>query len=149
MTLIEELKRRRVFRVAVLYLVAAWAVVQVTTTVFPVLRVPEWVARDVIILAIIGFPVALMLGWIFDITPAGLHRTTDHEEAPAPPHGLRGYALGRAGVAALVLLVGIGAYARYARASTSIRSIAVLPFVDMSATHDQQYFAEGIAEELL
>lgn len=72
--LFAEVRRRRVFRAAGLYLVAAWAVIEVTATVFPLLFVPEWVIPAVTVLAVLGFPVVLVLAWAFDLTPEGFRR---------------------------------------------------------------------------
>jgi adenylate cyclase len=117
-----ELKRRRVFRATLWYLIAAWAVVQVAATVFPLLHLPDWTATFVLALALLGFPIMLALSWIYDRTPAGLVET-----AYSP-------AVARAPAAAL---------------PPEPRSIAVLPFVDMSPNHDQEHFSDGIAEEIL
>src|SRR5207237_9410821 len=94
-------------------------------------------------------PVALVFGWIFDVTPEGVHRTSEGDEATLAPHGMRGYAIGGVGIVAIVMLIVMGAWARYARNNTSINSIAVLPFSDLSPTPDQEYFADGIADEIL
>ena len=75
MSLLAELKRRRVFRVAGAYLVGAWIVLQVGDVVFPALRLPPWTLTLLVVLVVLGFPVALLLGWAFDITPGGIERT--------------------------------------------------------------------------
>src|ERR1044072_5019845 len=72
-----ELKRRKVYRVAVAYAVVAWLVIQIATQTFPVLEIPNWIVRLIIVLIVIGFPVALALAWAFDITPQGIKRTDD------------------------------------------------------------------------
>ena len=74
-----ELKRRKVYRVAIAYIVAGWVLAQVVTQIFPVFEVPNWAMRLIILLLIIGFPVALILAWAFDITPQGIVRTEDIE----------------------------------------------------------------------
>src|SRR5262245_5909771 len=74
--LISELKRRRVFRVAGAYLVGAWIVLQVADTLFPALGLPVWTVRFVAVAAVLGFPIALILGWVFDLTPDGIERTS-------------------------------------------------------------------------
>jgi TolB-like protein/Tfp pilus assembly protein PilF len=154
-----ELSQRRVTRVAAVYAVCAWAVVQVADTVLPRLGVPDWSVTLIIVLALLGFPVALALAWAFDITPEGLKRTrTDALDEAAEGGTAAAGAQSRgmpvllvAGV--LVLVVGIGLYARHARANAEgaagQRSIAVLPFVDMSSARNQEYFADGLTEELL
>ena len=93
MKLLAELKRRNVIRMAGLYLVAAWLVVQVAGTLLPMFDAPAWIARSVVILLIIGFVPALMISWIFELTPEGLRRESDLIEdrraTPAGPHQLR------------------------------------------------------------
>lgn len=160
--ILREMKRRRVWRLVGLYAVAAWVAVQVAATVFPLLEM-EWAATVVVVLALAGFPVAICLAWIYDWTAAGVQRTAPLEpgEAAAPaPGGMidaaqaHRRALGFFGVGILVAIVGLAAYARYqpfdaGSPAEPIRSIAVLPFADMSAAQDQDYFSDGVAEELL
>ncbi len=154
-----ELKRRRVFRVVGAYAIAAWVAVEVSATTLPLLGFSEAGARVVLVLALIGFPIVVALAWIFDLTPAGIRRTDAIEPGatapptPAVPPHVR--ALGMFGTGVLVALVGFAAWSRYGTEPAAtveterIRSIAVLPFVDMSADQDQEYFADGITEELL
>jgi hypothetical protein len=78
-----ELKRRKVYRVAIAYAVAAWLVAQVVTQIFPVFEVSQWALRSMIVLLITGFPIALILAWAFDITPEGIKRTDDIDSAQA------------------------------------------------------------------
>ena len=124
-----ELRRRKVFRVAVAYAIAGWLVVQVAETVFEPLRLPEWSLTLVVVLAILGFPVAVALAWAFELTPGGLRREASGQPAgqdvPAAPQA-----------AASV-------------AAPPSSSVAVLPFVDMSPDQDQGYFCDGVAEEIL
>src|SRR3954447_21103722 len=80
-----ELKRRKVYRVAVAYAVLAWLLIQIATQVFPFLDIPAWVIRLVIVLLALGFPVALLLSWAFDLTSKGVIRTDDVEETKALP----------------------------------------------------------------
>jgi adenylate cyclase len=125
-----ELRRRKVFRVAAVYLVAAWLAIQVAGTVFEPIGLPGWTLRLVIVLAAIGFPVACALAWAFDVTPRGIERTP---EAPAAVPAVA------PGVAAVPLPA----------PSTPADSVAILPFADMSPTRDQEYFCDGIAEEII
>ena len=81
-----ELKRRNVYRVAVAYAVASWLLIQIATQVFPFFEVPNWAVRVVVLLLVLGFPVALILAWAFDLTPEGIKRTEDLEVAPEQPH---------------------------------------------------------------
>ncbi len=155
-----EMKRRHVMRVTGVYLVAAWAIVQVAATVFPLLNLAPSAATAVVIIAILGLPVVILLAWFFDITPQGIQRTpAAGEEAPpgiedqieAHRRRFAARAVGFLGVGILVALIGFAAYGNLGRTSASagIESIAVLPFRDLSATHDQEYFTDGVAEELL
>ena len=119
-----ELKRRRVYSVAITYAVVGWLLVQVVTQVFPPFEIPNWAERLVIVVIVLGFPIALVFAWVFDLTRHGLVRTEDMSSAArvdiSPPAN-----------------------------ATTEKSIAVLPFNDLSAAKDHAYFGEGIAEELL
>jgi len=126
-----ELRRRKVVRVAVAYGVVAWLVVQVAETVFEPLQLPNWSLTLVVVLAILGFPVALALAWAFEITPSGVRR----DPAVAEPSKC---------VPPAVAVPAVEAAAPVPHAS-----VAVLPFVDMSETQDQGYFCDGVAEEIL
>ncbi|PYJ05755.1 MAG: hypothetical protein DME95_03035 [Verrucomicrobia bacterium] len=118
-----ELKRRRVYSVAVAYLVGGWALAQGIAQVLPVFDIPNWVVRLIVVLIVLGFPVALTLSWFFDVTRYGIVRTPDRASED------RGEV-----VEPFV---------------SSEKSIAVLPFNDLSPEKDHAYFGEGIAEELL
>jgi adenylate cyclase len=118
-----ELKRRRVYTVAVTYAVIGWLLIQVVTQVFPPFEIPNWGERLAIVAIMLGFPIALIFAWIYDITSHGIVRTSDAEPAA------------RTEIAE-------------SRGSTE-KSIAVLPFNDLSPAKDHAYFGEGIAEELL
>jgi TolB-like protein/tetratricopeptide (TPR) repeat protein len=169
---LSELQRRHVPRVLGGYAIAAWLLVESYTTIQPILwEGSEWTHRFVVILALLGLPVTFALAWIFDITPQGVRRTADIDAerdagATVPParssalrsrYALSSRAMGLFGLGILVALVGVAAYAGYhhdpARLApstgASIESIAVLPFVDMSSARDQEFFSDGITEELL
>jgi adenylate cyclase len=122
-----ELKRRNVYKVAIAYAVVAWLLVQIATQVFPFFEIPSWAVRLVVLLLLIGFPMALVLAWAFELTPEGIKRTED-----AFPQ----------------LRAKTGAEQHEPR-NGKIRSIAVLPFADLTAEGDQEYFSDGIAEEIL
>ena len=79
-----ELKRRKVYRVAVAYAVLAWLLIQIATQTLPFFEIPAWTVRLIIVALVLGFPVALLLSWAFDLTPSGIKRTDDIEEAKAP-----------------------------------------------------------------
>ena len=119
-TFFAELKRRKVYSVAIAYMVAGWALAQGIAQVFPVFDVPNWVVRLICVLIVLGFPVALILSWFFDLTRYGIVRTPSLDQIDV------------------------------ARASKpDEHSIAVLPFIDLSPARDHDYFSDGIAEEIL
>jgi TolB-like protein len=161
-----ELRRRRVLRVMGGYTIAAWLVVEAYTTIHPILADGlEWTDRIVVILALLGFPIVFALAWIFDITPDGVRRTLPVEEleeqpGTAPPVSGRQRSARAAGYFGLGILVALASFAAYAgyrhgepqrerSAPSVVGSIAVLPFADMSPERDQEYFTDGITEELL
>ena len=131
--LFTELRRRNVFKVAIVYAVVAWLVAQVVSVIQEPLHLPPWFTTAVIVLLIIGFPFAVILAWAFELTPQGIKRTEGKEEA-----GSLASEPGSEPVPALPADTGIDE-----------DSIAVLPFVDMSPEKDQEYFSDGISEELL
>src|ERR1043166_3534919 len=124
-----ELKRRKVYRVAITYLVAGWALAQGIAQVLPVFDVPIWAVRLLVVLIVLGFPLALVLSWFFDFTRYGIVRTPD-QEAEAKIDIVRPPVIA-------------------APSDSSEKSIAVLPFQDLSPGKDHDYFSDGIAEEIL
>ena len=131
-----ELKRRKVFRVAAVYLVVAWLLVQVAGTTFEPMGLPPWTLKLVITLAALGFPLACALAWAFDVTTKGIERTPDLTAAsPAVPAVLEPKLP--------------PAVESSSAAAEAPDSVAILPFVDMSPGHDQEYFCDGIAEEII
>jgi len=116
-----ELRRRKVFRVVVVYLVVAWLLVQVADAVFEPMGLPAWTLKLVITLVALGFPLACALAWAFDVTAKGIERTPDADPATSSS----------------------------APAAAAPESVAILPFVDMSPERDQEYFCDGIAEEII
>ena len=137
-----ELRRRRVVRIVIVYAIAGWVVIEVASTMLPGLHLPAWTVTFVIALVVLGFPIAVIMGWMFDLGPRGAERTIaipveadpgDPTPAsasvvadPAPPPGVP-----------------------LAATANDRRTIAVLPFVNMSGDAENEYFSDGIAEEIL
>lgn len=142
------------FRVAATYVVATWVIIQVVTAVSQPLGFPDWFEAGIIVLLVIGFPVAILLAWAFELTPDGIRATPSEEISAAPEWRILDTAL-------VIGLVAVAVAVVWARVSPDIdgagssvnssadKSIAVLPFIDMSPTGDQAYFGDGIAEELI
>ena len=131
-----ELKRRNVYRVAAAYGVVAWLLVQIATQVFPFLEIPNWAIRLVIMLVVIGFPIALVIVWAFEATPEGIKRT---EAADAAGERSRGGVWIYVVLVGAVLSIGLLLVARHSASRSNAeaaelpsKSIAVLPFVDLS-----------------
>jgi TolB-like protein/Tfp pilus assembly protein PilF len=148
-----ELKRRNVYKVGIAYAVIAWLLMQVATQVFPFLEIPNWAIRLVIMLLIIGFPVALILAWAFELTPEGIKLTESANREAAKPSRKRAWIYISIIAAALsVTLFFVGRYTapKITRNSESLaKSIAVLPFENLSRDPDNAYFADGVQEEIL
>jgi TolB-like protein/lipoprotein NlpI len=151
-----ELKRRNVYKVAVAYAVVAWLLVQVATQVFPFLEIPNWVVRLVIAIVVIGFPIALVIAWAFEATPEGIKRTEDVDLAAAAkqPKKHTWIYVVVIGAAISIALFFLGRYsagnnASAARTDLPAKSIAVLPFDNLSRDPDNAFFAEGVQDEIL
>jgi TolB-like protein/Tfp pilus assembly protein PilF len=153
--ILTELKRRNVYRAAVAYGVVAWFLTQLTAQVFPLFEIPNSAVRFVVIALVIGFPIAMLLAWLYEFTPEGIVRTEDLH--PAQASSIQ-RATGRIldfiiiGVLLLViamLIVGRSPFYRQAAESISQKSIAVLPFENLSEDKANAYFAEGIQDEIL
>src|SRR5438477_8097584 len=141
-----ELKRRNVYKVAIAYAVVAWLLMQIATQVFPFLEIPNWAIRLVIMLIVIGFPIAVVIAWAFELTPEGLKRTEFADEQPKKSAGSSAwiYAVVIAGVSS----VGVCFLGRYTArnkqsgpAEVATKSIAVLPFENLSEEKANAYFA--------
>ena len=156
---LSELKRRNVYKVAVAYIVAGWALSQGIAQVLPVFDVPNWTIRLIVVLIILGLPVALVLAWAFEITPEGIKRTEMADRMPAAAQRKKQTWIYIVVVGAIVsiTLFFLGRYSaisgapRHAEAATEIpeKSIAVLPFDNLSRDPDNLYFAEGVQDEIL
>lgn len=158
MNLLSELKRRNVFRVAIAYLVFAWLVLQVVDVLFPALHLPLWSLTLVAVLLAIGLIPVLIFAWAYELTPEGLKRESEVDRSRTITHvTARKLDYITVGMLALVLAVVVADRTLLDRAVVERRSsdaphefsIAVLPFEDLSDTHDQEYFGDGLAEELL
>ena len=149
-----ELKRRNVYKVAVAYAVVGWVIAQIATQIFPFLEIPNWVVRLVIVLIAIGFPIALVIAWAFESTSEGIKRTEVADTMPAAA-GQTKRAWIYVAIVGAVLSVGLFFLGRYGfrnAARTSelpAKSIAVLPFDNLSRDPDNAYFAEGVQDEIL
>jgi len=155
-----ELKRRNVYKVAVAYAIVGWLLVQIATQVFPFLEIPTWVVRLVIALVVIGFPIALVIAWAFEATPEGIKRTEDVDPTAASraPKKHAWIYIAVVGAAFSIGLFFIGRYSAQntqtprqseAATATSQKSIAVLPFDNLSRDPDNAFFAEGVQDEIL
>src|SRR3954449_293133 len=156
-----ELRRRNVYKVAVAYAVVGWLLVQVATQVFPFFEIPNWAVRLVVLAIVIGFPVALVIAWAFELTPQGLKRTEDVDVA-AQGHR-KSHAWIYVVIVGAAFSIGLIFIGRYTARNTAIvprseavtasivpqKSIAVLPFENLSDDKSNAYFAEGIQDEIL
>jgi hypothetical protein len=164
--LFAELKRRNVIRMAGLYLVGAWLVVQVAGTVLPMFGAPEWLPRTIVVLLAIGFVPAVIFSWVFELTPQGLKREEDvaPEQSISPQTGRR---MDRMIIVVLVLALAYFAFDKFvlaprreaamvasaapnqSKSIVSAKSIAVLPFENRSEDKANAYFTDGVQDEIL
>ena len=154
-----ELKRRNVYKVAVAYAVVAWLLVQVATQVFPFFEIPNWAVRLVVLLLILGFPIALVIAWAFEATQEGIKRTEVADAMPVSAAiGRKKHAWIYVVVIAAAISVTLFFLGRYTAGNKSVasapnelptKSIAVLPFDNLSRDLDNAYFAEGVQDEIL
>jgi TolB-like protein/Tfp pilus assembly protein PilF len=146
-----ELRRRNVYKVAIAYAVVAWLLMQVASQIFPFFEIPNWAVRLVVLLLIIGFPVALILAWAFELTPEGIKRTEFADELPskAPRHRAWIYVVIIGGA----ISVGVFFLGRYTSSKQSAelpaKSIAVLPFDNQGRDSGTDYLSDGIPESII
>src|SRR5437899_11532086 len=154
-----ELKRRNVYKVGIAYIFGGWALSQGIAQVLPVFDVPNWIIRLIVLLIIIGLPIALVLAWMFELTPQGIKRTEIADAMPAAARKKKHawiYVV-VIGAAISIGLFFLGRYSarnatpRQSEAATAApgKSSAGLPFSDLSPNHDQESFSDGMAEEIL
>src|SRR5438874_1907149 len=148
-----ELKRRNVYKVAVAYAIVGWLLIQIATQVFPFFEIPNWGVRLIVILVVLGFPVALIIAWAFDLTPEGLKRTeeADREQVSSSRSRTWIYVV----ISAAALSGGLFFLGRYTASNENklgkvpAKSIAVLPFENLSEDKANAYFAAGIQDEIM
>src|SRR2546430_7961850 len=152
-----ELKRRNVYKVAIAYAVVAWLLIQIATQVFPFIEIPNWAVRLVVLLLIIGCPIALILSWAYEITPEGIKRAEDVDLSQSITRRT-GRKLDFLIIAVLLVVIAVFAYQRFGPGKKGLvtmpsaipeKSIAVLPFENRSRDPDNAYFADGVQDEIL
>src|SRR5438067_6958684 len=149
-----ELKRRNVYKVAITYAVVAWLLMQVATQVFPFFEIANWAVRLVVLLLVIGFPIAFILGWAFELTPEGIKRTEELDQMPQQQSRNRAwiYVVVIAGAISIGLFF-LGRFTAAPKWSGSaglpMKSIAVLPFENFSEDKAFAFFADGVQDEIL
>ncbi len=171
--MLKELNRRNVIKVAIAYAVVAWLMIEVSATTFPMLMLPEWTATFVTVLLMIGFPLALIFAWAYELTPEGLKKEKEVDRDRSITH-VTGRKLDYSIIALLVLALGYFAFDKFVldpsrdaelvqatteavteqvselgKSEAAEKSIAVLPFVNMSDDASNEYFSDGISEEIL
>ena len=150
MSLFEELKRRKLFRVVIAYVVGAWVFVQVADVVTDAFNAPDRVIQIVIALLVVGLPISIILAWVFDITPDGIVRSQDIDTSQPTLSSVQTFSL----VGGMFAVVAVILYLIWPQTSpppptAAGNSIAVLPFLNLSSDAEQEYFSDGLADTLL
>jgi TolB-like protein len=149
-----ELRRRHVYKVGLAYSVVGWLLIQIATQIFPIFEIPNWCVRLVVVLLLLGFPIALILAWAYEITPEGIKRAEDvpPEESIKHPTSRK---LNVLIIGALLCVIALLVYQRFQRGGSSLlpdapeKSIAVLPFDNFSDGKENAFFADGIQDDIL
>ena len=155
-TFFSELKRRNVYKVAIAYAVVGWLLTQVATQVFPFFEIPNWAVRFIVLAIVIGFPIAIVIAWAFELTPEGLKRTED----VWPNESIKrktGHRFSTVIIVAAVIAAGLLTFhfsqqhkvAAVAPAGSNNKSVAVLPFENLSSDKENAFFAQGIQDEII
>jgi len=148
---LKELKKRKVYKVAVVYGAVSWLLLQITSVVFPYFNVPDWIMRIFIFVIILGFPLALVLAWLYQLTPEGVRQTTLSNESK---HSSRKLISNKLIIGLLIIaIIGQFFYNNYRNIESIIESsdktIAVLPFINDSANEENLFFCNGIMQGIL
>jgi len=151
--LFNELKRRNVVRVGIAYMVLGWVALQVGDILFEMFETPAWVGKTFAVVLLLGFPFVCLFAWAFEMTPEGVKKTAEVDRSESVTHST-GKKLNFVIMAALVVAVGYFIWERQQTPEPIVeasldKSIAVLPFVNMSSDEEQEWFADGLTEEIL